>query len=429
MEVFYFQHRRTPCHLQKACEDLNIIDGQPFVLDKSGVLLKERCAQLGIDCNSLAELIEEPHAPVDLSYPPEINEFLLFRTSTSKSPNTWKADAEQLTIFLRWIKAQSKGWEEVTIHDLRAFYRARRLQPSAHTKKPISPKTWNACVSTLSRFYEWALDEVLITKLPFTYRQVHFKRMGHIKKNTLMESAPSEPVRYVTFEEYKIFCEALKESRNGERDRTLADFLLATGLRVSEACSLEVTDLPDPDAPRYTGLKTIPFSIVGKGGKKRKIRIPKSILRGIERYKGEDRANAIARVKARMSSTAKRKFVAPNALWLTERATPLTPFRCEEIFKTGSDTSKIKCTPHMLRHTFAIYTLSALVKRIVGGINEFREGGQNKYEKVVHNPLRTVQMLLGHAHISTTFIYLDLIEQAEEIVDDAIDEWTGEILT
>lgn len=429
MEVFYFQHRRTPAHLQKTCEDLNIFEGQPFVLDESGVSLKERCAQLGVDYNSLVEASEEPNAIVDLSYPPEVNDFLLARTSESKSPNTWKASAEQLTIFLRWIKAQGKGWEDATIHDIRTFYRARRLQPSAHTKKLISPKTWNACVSALSRFYEWALDEGFITKLPFNYRQVQFKRMGHIKKNTLMESAPSEPVRYVTFKEYKIFWEALRKNRNGERDKTLADFLLATGLRVSEACSLEVTELPDLDAPRYTGLKTIPFSILGKGRKKRKIRIPKSILRDIERYKGEDRANAIARVKARMSPATKKKFVAPNALWLTERATPLTPFRCEEIFKNVSDASKIKCTPHMLRHTFAIYTLSALVKRIIGGMNEFREGGQNKYEKVVHNPLRTVQMLLGHAHITTTFIYLDLIEQAEEIVDDAIEEWTAEIPT
>jgi integrase/recombinase XerC len=39
-----------------------------------------------------------------------------------------------------------------------------------------------------------------------------------------------------------------------------------------------------------------------------------------------------------------------------------------------------------------------------------------------------VQRLLGHSHVETTFIYLDFIEQCEEVVDDAIALWSRDIL-
>lgn len=429
MELFYFRYELTP-ELAGVARSLGIPEGQPFMLDEQGTSLNDFCLEVRIDERDLGEGLDQ-HLPLKqipaLSYVPGVNDYLLVRTSNSKSPNTWKADAEQLSIFLRWVKTQGKDWRDVGMDDLQAFYRTRRLQPSAHTGRPISRKTWNSCVGAVSRFYTWAVERKRIKKSPFTYRQVVVSQVGVVDKNTLAESVPEEPIRYVTLDEYKIFRQALEQPRNGGRDKTFADTLLSTGLRLSEGNALTIGQMPDPEAPQYKGIKTIPFQITGKGRKTRRIRFPKSTLREIEIYKGEDRGNAIARWSARSSRQKSSSLEEPDNLWLTERGTPMSAARWEEIFAGASKLCGIHCTPHMLRHTYAIYTLSALIEKTICSINEFRLKGADQYSKLIHNPLRRLADLLGHSHVSTTFLYLDLVEQCESVVDDAIAEWAREI--
>jgi site-specific recombinase XerD len=428
MELFYFRYDLTP-GLADTARALSIPEGQPFLLNERGSRFDRYCAELGFNQCVLESipLSGADHAGgIASSQVPGVNEYLLYRTSTSKSRNTWKAEAEQIGIFLRWVKEQGKDWRDITLLDLRSFYRSRRLQPSPHTGKLISSKTWNSCVGALSRFYAWAVEVGILVAVPFTYRHVSIPTVGEVQKNTLTESAPDEPVRYVTLEEYKIFRDALGRSRNGERDKTFADTLLSTGLRISEGLSLTAATLPDPEAPRYKGLKSIPFLIRGKGAKTRTILFPKSALRKIEIYKGEERTNAIARWKFRHADR-KRKSE-PAALWLSERATPMSAARCEEIFGEASERCGIHCTPHMLRHTYAIYMLSALVEKTICSINELRREKRDKYSTLIHHPLRQLANLLGHANVSTTFIYLDFIERCEAIADGAVEQWTKEVL-
>jgi len=431
MEVFYFRRRLTPDLTQQA-DELGVPDGQPFILDEGEMTLSERCADLAIDYAELLQSLDlraDAERKPTLSYDPDLNEYLRFRSLTSKSPLTWKAESEQLGIFLRWVKAQGKQWPEITLDDLRAFYYARRTQPSTHTQRPISAKTWNACVGALGRFYDWAVENGRLSQAPFTYRQVRYFPVGQVTKNTLAESIPQEPIRFVTLDEYQIFSQALqRHGRNGERNKTFADLLVTTGLRVSEACALTVPLLPDPDAPRYKGLKTVPFRLTGKGGKVRQIRIPKSTLRSVERYRGEDRLNAIARWRQRMATTIDQSMPEPEELWLSERGTAMSGISWDEIFASASRRCGIHCSPHMLRHTFAVYTLSALVEQTICTVSELRDSGRDQYSHLIHNPLRRVQQLLGHSQLETTFIYLDFIEQCEEVVDDAIALWSRDIL-
>jgi site-specific recombinase XerD len=429
MELFYFRYDLTP-GLADAARAVCIPDGQPFVLDEAGIRFDQFCAEQGIHpgvVESVASGQPNHLGAVVLSHVFGVNEYLIYRTSTSRSPNTWKAEAEQLNIFLRWLKAQGKSWREVMIDDLQAFYRTRCLQPSAHTGRPISRKTWNSGVGAVNRFYKWAESSGLIEKSPFTYRPVYVPSVGIVDKNTLSESVPKEPVRYVTLDEYKLFRQALGSARNGERDKAFADTLLSTGLRLSEANALTVGQVPDPDSPRYGGIKTIPFQITGKGQKTRRIRFPKSTLRAIEIYKGEDRGNAIARWRSKIPGQRSSSPDEPNNLWLTERGTQMSAARWEEVFAGASLKCGIHCTPHMLRHTYAIYTLSALIEQSICSINEFRLRGADQYGKLIHNPLRRLADLLGHSRLATTFLYLDFVEQCEAVVDDAIAEWAKEI--
>jgi site-specific recombinase XerD len=430
MEIFYFHYDLTP-NLAELARSLGIPEGQPFISDEQGMSLESFCSFVGIKRNDLDEqqdTTRESGWEDSLSCVTDVNDYLLHRTGTSKSTNTWKAEAEQLGIFLRWVKAQGKHWKDITLEDFRAFYRTRRLQPSPHTKRRISGKTWNACIGAVSRFYAWAAVTGRNTQVPFTYRKIRIPEVGQVDKNTITESIPDDPVRFLTLEEYKLFRQALGQVRNGGRDQAFADTLVSTGLRLSEGNSLTISRLPDPDAPRYAGIKAIPFTVIGKGSKKRRIRFPKTTLRGLEIYKGEDRANAITRLRTRRFGSKGGGVLEPQELWLTERGTPMSAPRWEEIFNEASRRCDIHCTPHMLRHTFAIYTLSELLEKTICAINELRLNGRERYSTLIHNPLRQLADLLGHRNVTTTFIYLDLIEQCEAVVDDAIAEWTKEVV-
>jgi hypothetical protein len=119
-------------------------------------------------------------------------------------------------------------------------------------------------------------------------------------------------------------------------------------------------------------------------------------------------------------------------LWLTEQGMPTTPNNLEVVFNRacrrllqfGID---LWVTPHTLRHTFAVYMLSQLIKATVGSIvglgQEKGQNGEGAYRRIIADPLRTLQRLLGHASITSTYKYLTFIEEAEELVDAAVSSW------
>lgn len=106
----------------------------------------------------------------------------------------------------------------------------------------------------------------------------------------------------------------------------------------------------------------------------------------------------------------------------------MTPDAWNQVFARASGICGFKVTPHYLRHMFAVFTLSTLIKRIIS-INEFRrsrkdiETSAEMYNQVIGEPLRKLQRLMGHSDPETTRGYLDVIEQQQTIVDDAVAEW------
>ena len=150
----------------------------------------------------------------------------------------------------------------------------------------------------------------------------------------------------------------LREQR-GIRDRAILELLYATGLRVSEAANLKLTDLnAEAGFLRCTG----------KGGRERVVPVGKQALAWIGRYLAQ------VREKAKPSS---------NNIFLNRFGRPLSRQTVWILINRYAKQAGLKkqISPHTLRHSFATHLL---------------EAGAD---------LRVVQELLGHATIATTQIY------------------------
>ncbi len=149
------------------------------------------------------------------------------------------------------------------------------------------------------------------------------------------------------------------------RDATILELLYATGLRVSELVSLNVSDIDFQEA--Y-------IRCWGKGSKERLVYLyPKAVVE-LRKYLGSARISLLGSHKGE------------NALFVNHRGERLTRQWVWSILKTYSKKANLDegITPHTLRHSFATHLL---------------QNGAS---------LRHVQELLGHSSISTTQVYTHL---------------------
>ncbi|MEC2177018.1 tyrosine-type recombinase/integrase, partial [Bacillus amyloliquefaciens] len=150
---------------------------------------------------------------------------------------------------------------------------------------------------------------------------------------------------------------------SGMRDQALLELLYATGMRVSECCTLTVSDL---DLFMDTVL------VHGKGRKQRYIPFGSYARDALELYINSGRQCLLEKAKE-----------PHDVLFVNQRGGPLTArgirYILSGLVKKASGTLHIH--PHMLRHTFATHLLN--------------EGAD----------LRSVQELLGHSNLSSTQIY------------------------
>lgn len=163
----------------------------------------------------------------------------------------------------------------------------------------------------------------------------------------------------------------------GLRDRTMIELLYATGMRVSELVAVRPADL-HLDAEYLT--------CIGKGDKERLIPIGAEAASWVRRYQREGRPALVTRPRVRPSPR----------LFVNMRGGPLSRVGFWKILKTYGRQAGLPASlsPHVLRHSFATHLL---------------ERGAD---------LRAIQMMLGHADLSTTQIYTHVLEARLRAVYD-----------
>ena len=151
------------------------------------------------------------------------------------------------------------------------------------------------------------------------------------------------------------------ETALGLRDRTMLELMYASGLRVSELVGLKTVSV---------GFAEGALRVTGKGAKERLVPFGEEAHGWMQRYLGEARGAILGGQSS-------------DALFVTGRGGPMTRQMFWKLVKANAAAAEIAVpiSPHTLRHAFATHLLN--------------HGAD----------LRAVQMLLGHADISTTTIY------------------------
>lgn len=439
----------------EGAKTLGLVDGTPFILGDDG------------------------------SYDYDLNRF--FRACPTlgvRSPNSLRAYGLDILTWMRFLAGHRPGkslWQ-ADRDDVAAFYEARRLSlPPAR----ISAASWNRSIAALDKLYRWAVEEGLIPKSPFTYRQA-WRRTSRgavmtIAANTATErGARTRDVKFLSLDRYLLFREIglrgrlldgsedpIWQGRNSERNAVFAELLITTGLRLQEAASLLWIEFPKLEPAGTLRSRSFLLSAaIAKGSKGRQIRLPERVLKRLHEYVEVERSNALARRSRagsrsvehpiRVLSHDRRTLVLekdaaragidvltprernrliwsetsePLSLWLTEGGQPMPMAAWEAVFRRASQRCRrfgidLDVTPHTLRHTFAVHMLSLLVREQIGWVLDERSTHIGAaYRRLIGDPLLKLQRLLGHSRVESTYIYLDCLEESQEIVDAAVDAW------
>lgn len=457
-----------------------------FFVDRASLACLPPEARAWVDPNRLREALDRAGVPEGMPFlvgddgqpVKEVNDF--FRELPSlgcRSQDTWRAYALDVFRFARYLSAvEGVPPFGATVEHVER-YRWMRLQG----QRPVRASTWNREMAALQRFYSWAQRRGHVATPPF-----RFGSGGREGRNLARARVGDDaPIRYLTVEQYLFFRDVglfglgLDGRRDlsfgGEhalRNKLFADMLVTTGLRLQEASSLTRVELPGPS----TGAATLAIAgPTAKRSKPRDVLVPARVLDNLRFYARSARAEMVERAvrSGRLPgpgdvavSLRGRRVVAsdgsfdadlavidsgrrwrlvevgdgvadPLALFVGRSGRPVRPQAWERVFEAASHRCESfaggpgvptigRVTPHMLRHTFAVHTLSALLtEQLRRGQDESPRGhpGRVALRQVAENPLRRLQRLLGHSQVATTYAYLDCLDEANELVEAALARW------
>lgn len=266
------------------------------------------------------------------------------------SRNTLAAYRRDLQLYANWLATRGKTLDQTGEADLNGYFAARHAETRATTA--------NRRLTVFKRYFRWALRERRISADP-----------------TLKLQAAKQPLRVPkTLSEAQV--EALLAAPDvatplGLRDRTMLELMYASGLRVSELVGLKTLNV---------SLSEHVLRVFGKGSKERLVPFGEVASQWLKQYLSEGRP---ALLQGRQTDDL---FVASRG---AHQGQAMTRMRFWSIVKQHARAAGITAplSPHTLRHAFATHLLN--------------HGAD----------LRAVQMLLGHADISTTTIYTHIARE------------------
>lgn len=218
------------------------------------------------------------------------------------------------------------------------------------------PKTVKRKIATLKAFFRYLEYKEILDRNPFNRIHIKFREPVILPKTIPL---PVVETFLSTIYTYRKNAATEYQKKNALRDIAVIELLFATGIRISELCSLKSFNV---------NLYEKTILIYGKGSKERKIQL------------GND---DVIHILTEYKETFSTEIQNCNYFFVTQSGTPLSDQSIRRMINKYTSLAAIELhiTPHMFRHTFATSLLEADVD------------------------IRYIQEILGHSSINITEIY------------------------
>lgn len=250
-----------------------------------------------------------------------------------RSPKTIEAYER---IVKKLLIALQKNYTDMTVSDLRYFLAYEK-------SRGVSNRTLENTRVQISSFFTWLLDEELINK------------------NPCRSIAPIKFTKEVKLPFSAIEIDAIRSACKNKKERAIVEFLLSSGVRVSELCTIRISDI------NFDTLSIIVKE--GKGSKQRTVYINELASKHLVEYLTARNVNG-------------------DYLFYNKKKQPLNPGGVRHLLKTIEERAGItNVHPHRFRRTFA-----------TGMANRGMD-------------IQEIGKLLGHSNLDTTMTYVHISEE------------------
>lgn len=276
-----------------------------------------------------------------------ISDYLKFcQNQKQLNPKTIKAYRIDLKQFYNWIATNS--FSELNASNIESYI--------SHLHNTYKPKTVKRKIASIKAFFRFLEKKEYIHENPMYKIQTRFR-----EPKTLPKTIPLNTIETLlsTMYRHKNTTKTTYQKKCITRDIAVIELLFATGMRISELCSLRPSDV---------NLQAKAILIYGKGAKERKIHIGNNaVISILNEYEQNFKVDIdkcgyffVNRLKKRLSEQSVREMINKYA---------------------SLAATDMHITPHMFRHSFATYLLECDVD------------------------IRYIQEMLGHSSINITEIY------------------------
>ncbi len=272
------------------------------------------------------------------------------------SPYTQRNYRQALSEFSQWCRTErkeSRQWERLERDDFRSYLRYLG-------RKHLSQAAIRLRFSALRSFYKFLIRRAILDRSPL--RQLALpkpsRRLPRFLTLPQMLDLLQAPAR--AWAAVKEKSDARSRPTDFLRDTAILETIYSCGLRVSELAGMQMSDIDWPEQI---------IRVRGKGKKERLVPIGKAALNAIRLYRDQLPSDVQSSTAVFLGHPRRTSAVSPRVIQLRLK---------RYLVATGLDP---KLTPHKLRHSYATHLL---------------ERGAD---------LRSVQELLGHAHLVTTQVY------------------------
>lgn len=384
-----------------------------------------------------------------------VNAFLSSARMRTLASTTNRDYAQSLCVWLNFLERSGRAWSAATEEDVEEFEFWRRTDPK--NSAPVGAAAFSRDVAACKKLYAWAAER--FANVVDVFAGVAAPPAKRAARVRWLDPAAVDRWRDVGLRgrDLRGRKDPSRRARNEQRDVAFVDGLYGTGLRLSEWASLVIDELPIPDTG-HPFRKCHLADACAKGGYGHAYWMPQQVLSGVSAYAEGARARAVRaaqdsglygrhsdaivvidskrrghvrlpdenggfreRALNTVDPVLRRRLLrrteaglAPIWLWLNENGLPREPHGWHHTFSEANGriaaqgVENFSCTPHMLRHSFALRWFSIGKLVYTSRLDHLTDEERRDFRVQFGDTWHLVQTMLGHRRVETTKdVYLE----------------------